>query len=54
MLAHRKVIARSDQENAILDVLSDISKRRRKENDPAVTLVESSQVQNWARRVNSL
>ena len=42
MDAHGKVILKSDQENAILDVLNDVCKQRRKENDSAVTIVESS------------
>ena len=42
MGAHGKVILKSDQENAILDVLSNVCKQRGKENDSAVTLVESS------------
>ena len=42
MGAHGKVILKSDQENAILDVLNDVCKQRRKENDSAVTIVESS------------
>ena len=33
---------KSDQENAILDVLNDVCKLRGKENDSAVTIVESS------------
>ena len=42
MGAHGKVILKSDRENAILDVLNDVCKQRRKENDSAVTIVESS------------
>ena len=42
MGAHEKVILNSDQENAILDVLNDVCKQRRKENDSAVAPVESS------------
>ena len=42
MGAHGKVILNSDQENSILDVLSDVCKQRRKDNDSAVALVESS------------
>ena len=42
MGAHGKVVLKSDQENAILDVLNDVCKQRGKENDSAVTLVESS------------
>ena len=42
MGVHGKVILKSDQENAILDILNDVCKQRRKENDSAVTLVESS------------
>ena len=41
MGVHGEVILRSDQENAILDVLNDVSKQRGKESDSAVTLVES-------------
>ena len=37
-----KVILKSDQENAILDVLNDICKQKGKRSDSAVTLVESS------------
>ena len=42
MGVHGKVILKSDQENAILDVLNDVCKQRGKESDSAVTLVESS------------
>ena len=42
MSAHGKVILKSDQENAILDVLNGVCKQRVKENDSAGTLVESS------------
>ena len=42
MGARGKVILKSDQENAILDMLNDVCKQRRKENDSAVTLVELS------------
>ena len=42
MGAHGKVILKSAQENATLDVLNDVCKQREKENDSAVTLVESS------------
>ena len=42
MGAHGKVILKSDQENAILDVLKDVCKQRGKENESAVTFVESS------------
>ena len=42
MGVHGKVILKSDQENTILDVLSDVCKQRGKESDSAVTLVESS------------
>ena len=42
MGVHGKVILKSDQENAILDVLNDVCKQRRKESDSAVTLLESS------------
>ena len=41
MGVHRKVILKSDQENAILDVLNGVCKPRGKESDSAVTLVES-------------
>ena len=40
--AHGKVILKSDQENAILDVVNDVCKQRRKEDDSVMTLVESS------------
>ena len=42
MGVYGKVILKSDQENAILDVLNDDCKQRGKESDSAVTLVESS------------
>ena len=42
MGVHGKEILESDQENAILDVLSDVCKHKGKESDSAVTLVESS------------
>ena len=42
MGAHGKVILKSDQENALLDVLNDVCKQRGKENESAVTFVESS------------
>ena len=42
MGVHGKVILKSDQENAILDVLNDVCKQRGKESDSAMTLVESS------------
>ena len=45
MGAHGKVILKSDQENAILDVLNDVCKQRRKENESAGNLrgVESKE-----------
>ena len=42
MGAHGKVILKSDQENAILDVLNDVCKQMGKENDSAVAPLESS------------
>ena len=42
MGAHGQVIFESDQENPILDMLSDVCKQRGKECDSAMTLVESS------------
>ena len=42
MGVHGKVILKSEQENAILDVLNDVCKQRGKESDSAVTFVESS------------
>ena len=39
---HGKVILTSDQENAILDVLNAVCKKRTKEDESAVTLVEAS------------
>ena len=41
MGVHGKVVLKSDQENAILDVI-DVCKQRGKEVDSAVTFVESS------------
>ena len=41
MGAHGKVILKSDQGNAILDVLNGVCKQRGKENVSAETLVES-------------
>ena len=42
MCTHGKVILKNDLENAILDVLNDVCKQRRKENESVVTFVESS------------
>ena len=51
MSVHGKVILKSDQENATLDVLNDVCKRRGKESGSAVTLVESSPREHLSRMV---
>ena len=51
MDVHGKVILKSDQENATLDVLNDDRKQRGEESDSAVTFVSQVQRENLSRMV---